>query len=317
MAPKCRFLILIFLFLAENIFYCKMSGFKSKATRLSVSDFDNCDNLSSHGNDIIYMKGCEFPKAFTYNNPGMLDGIAFCICLKGNVTIKVNSKIYNINHSMAIVIMPNHIVEPIERSENLEMNLLVISLKYFADINLDVEAVKRLELNPCIDISDVDKEILADMFLTVKKLCDSNLNRCNNKVLFGMIETIVLKLESLVFNSPAQSQSAKVSRPEEITQQFLKMVITSYKEARTIDMYANELCVSPKYLTQVVRQTTGETPFEWMNKIVMIGAKNLIRTKNISIIQVSEELNFPNPSFFGRFFKKHSGMTPLEFRRST
>ncbi len=294
-----------------------MADPKGKATRLSVSDFGGHNGGGSvPGSGIIFMDGCDFPDAFTFGSPGILDGVAFCVCTAGNVTLKVNSRLYGIDSSTAIVIMPNHIVEPVERSADLAIKLVILSLDYFAGIKLDVGPVTRLEQNPCVGVSDEDKDLLTDMFLLVGKLLRTDRGGSNNPALGGMVETIVYKFETIIADDTAQAGSVRLPRAEEITQQFLKMVIARYKESRSVDDYAAQLCVSPKYLTEVVRRTTGETPFEWINKIVIIGAKNLIRTKDQSILQISEELNFPNPSFFGRYFKKHSGMTPLEFRKS-
>lgn len=285
---------------------------EKKATRLSVKDFSNGGSHSDP--DLISMEGCDFPDMFTFGNPGILDGVAFGICMRGRVRIKINTKLYNIDESSAMVIMPNHIVEPIERSDDLILKLIFVSLDYVSGLKLNIEAVRLLENTPCIKISAAEKEIFDRMFDLVIQLNNRRADQKNRRAITAILEAISFEMEQVLSNN-APVSDPKTSRAEHLTEQFLKMLIESYKQARYIDYYADRLCVSAKYLSQVVRQTTGETPFEWINKIVMIGAKNLIRTTNKSILQVSDELNFPNPSFFGRFFKKHAGMTPLEFKK--
>lgn len=291
-------------------------GVVKRVVRFSVSNFaKNIENTTSN-KEIIFMEGCNFPQVFTYNSPGILDGVAFGVCVSGNARIKVNSKLYDMDESTAIVIMPNHIVEPIERSENFTLKLLLFSLDCVSKIKLDIDTVKILEENPCINVSESDKEIITKMFVIITKLNNPENNNESRPVILSMLNSLILELESIVKQSLTVGSNTKLSRAEDLTEQFLKLIIRNYKESREIEYYADKLCISPKYLTQVVKQTTGETPFNWMNKIVIIGAKNLIRTSEMNIMQISEELNFPNPSFFGRFFKKHSGMTPLEFKKT-
>lgn len=101
-----------------------------------------------------------------------------------------------------------------------------------------------------------------------------------------------------------------------LTERFLLQLQQSFKKERFLDFYANQLGVSTKHLSRTVRETTGFTAVEWIDRFVILEAKVLLKATNMSVQQISDELNFPSQSFFGKYFKKHVGSSPKEFRNS-
>lgn len=80
--------------------------------------------------------------------------------------------------------------------------------------------------------------------------------------------------------------------------------------------YADKLCITPKYLTIITRQISGRNATSWITHTAILNAKSLLTGTRLTVQQISNKLNFPNPSFFGQYFLRHTGMTPKEFRRS-
>ena len=88
------------------------------------------------------------------------------------------------------------------------------------------------------------------------------------------------------------------------------------KYERSVDFYAGKLCLTPHYLSTVIRETSGQTVMQWINQSVILEAKVLLKHSDLLVFQISDELNFPNPSFFSKFFKRITGMTPAEYQRT-
>lgn len=101
-----------------------------------------------------------------------------------------------------------------------------------------------------------------------------------------------------------------------ITEKFLSLVQQHFKKERFLDFYASKLDVSSKHLSRTVKETTGFTAVDWIDRFVILEAKVLLRSTNLSIQQISDELNFASQSFFGKYFKKHAGKSPKDFRNS-
>lgn len=114
-----------------------------------------------------------------------------------------------------------------------------------------------------------------------------------------------------------QVNSARLSRQEELFRRFIALVNQHSKHERSVNFYADKLCLTPHYLSSVIRETSGQTVMQWINQAVILEAKVLLKHSNLLVFQISDELNFPNPSFFSKFFKRMTGMTPAEYQKQT
>ena len=106
----------------------------------------------------------------------------------------------------------------------------------------------------------------------------------------------------------------KQTRKQELNLLFQNMVFNHYREHRTVQYYADALFVSPKHLTETVKEVTGKTAGDWIDDAVTLEAKVLLRNHEISIAQVASQVNFPEQSSFGKYFKKQTGVSPSEYR---
>lgn len=108
----------------------------------------------------------------------------------------------------------------------------------------------------------------------------------------------------------------KMSRQETILRQFIDLVNEYGLKEHGQKFYADRLCVTPSHLGFVVRQTSGETVMTWIDRNLIMHAKFMLKYSDKMVFEIADELNFPNPSFFNKFFRRHIGMTPLEYRKS-
>lgn len=114
--------------------------------------------------------------------------------------------------------------------------------------------------------------------------------------------------------SSQETKSFTLSRREEYCFRFIDLLVKHPKTSRRVDFYAEQLCLTPKYLTTLVRKATGKSVRGWIDDFIISNAQFLLRHSDMSIQQIAFELNFPNQSFFGTFFKEHTGYAPSEYR---
>ncbi len=98
-------------------------------------------------------------------------------------------------------------------------------------------------------------------------------------------------------------------------ERFIHLISTHCKEERALSFYADKLCVTPRYLGILVKKASGITAKEWIDRAVVTCAKVMLRHGNKQIVEISDEMNFPNPSFFCKFFKRMTGITPQQYRQ--
>ena len=117
-----------------------------------------------------------------------------------------------------------------------------------------------------------------------------------------------------LFQQQIDQQASSRSREQTIFDRFLQLVTQHCAEHHQIGYYADRMCLTERYLGTVIRQTSGTTAKEWIDRALITQSKVLLRHSDKSVAQISEDLNFPNPAFFSKYFKRLTAMTPLEYR---
>ena len=106
-----------------------------------------------------------------------------------------------------------------------------------------------------------------------------------------------------------------MSRKEDIFHRFVALINNHAAAEHAISFYADRLCLTPNHLGAVVREVSGQTVMEWIHRYIIQQAKLQLKYSDLPVWQIGEQLNFTNPSFFSKFFRRETGMTPAEYRR--
>lgn len=123
-------------------------------------------------------------------------------------------------------------------------------------------------------------------------------------------------LRNIDVTAQKNNQTQRPTRVQHTFSEFVRLVNKyGYREHR-IPFYANKLFVTPNHLSTLVKQQSGETAAGWINHAIVLEAKVLLRHSDLKNYEIAERLNFPNASFFNKFFKKQTGQTPLEYKES-
>ncbi|MCH5236352.1 MAG: AraC family transcriptional regulator [Muribaculaceae bacterium] len=136
----------------------------------------------------------------------------------------------------------------------------------------------------------------------------------------GSYQAMVLAIASFFYECGSSCYLPMIEKipkgNHRLPEQFISLVQQNFKKERFLDFYAGKLKVSTKHLSRMVKTVTGFTAVEWIDRFVILEAKVLLKATNMTVQQISDELNFPSQSFFGKYFKKHAGMAPKDFRNS-
>ena len=99
-----------------------------------------------------------------------------------------------------------------------------------------------------------------------------------------------------------------------ITKEFLSIVKENFRKERQLKFYSDALCITPRYLSRVVKECTGASAAEWIERAVVLEARALLKSTNMTVQQISDELNFPSQTFFGKYFKQRVGISPSRYK---
>ena len=123
-------------------------------------------------------------------------------------------------------------------------------------------------------------------------------------------------LQFINSRSDNDDNTGSLSRRANYVREFMQLVHQNFRTERGVAFYASKLFITPKYLSQIIKESTGRSAAEWIDQYVIIEAKNLLRFSGKNVQQVAYELNFPNQSSFGKYFKNLTGMSPTKFQHS-
>lgn len=252
------------------------------------------------------------------DHPFILDGVAFAICIKGKGRIKINFKEYDIEENSITTILPHFVIELLEKSDDLMMEFLIFSVDFLTDIpgpsNFDVS--KNILQYPCIKVSDSEAQILLEFHAFIVKQYSRTEHPFRQEMARSLLCALLTEIGAVYSIRKMDEVIFETTHQEDVVHRFFRLLLVHHKTERSLSFYADKMCLTSKYLSTIVKATTGRTAFAWINEATIASAKYMMKTTELTILQISEELNFPNASFFGRFFKKHEGMTPMQYRNS-
>lgn len=260
------------------------------------------------GDDLLILKNASYKDSI--NEPRKVDVTTFILLDKGESRIIIEGKEYNLKAPCLAVVMPNQTYSLLETSDNLELRAIIMSSNF--TVNLMSSNLNNMILdNPVIDISSdiISFNTYYNVLLhTVRSSFKSSHLESARHLTMSMLYFYARKLEHL--------EKDKKKR-EIVFDRFCDDVRKFYKINRSIPFYSGRLAVSSKYLNDIVKEKTGITANEYIDRQTIIECKALLSSTDMSILKISLMMHFPSYSVFGKFFKRMTGMTPTEYREKT
>lgn len=223
--------------------------------------------------------------------------------------VEINGNRQFLDCRSLILLLPNISVSGLSQTKNFEYAYLFFDFDYISDfpLLLNTDISEQAGNMPCHPL-DSEKSRLIKMYFNL-----IHERRQYPIIIKGLLFSLILEIGQLY---TGQSSSVEISRQTKTADSFFHLLHLHYKERQTADFYADKLCVSDKHLMRTIKKKTGHTFHFWLSDFLIREAKLQLRSTDKTVTQIAEELHFPNPSFFSRFFRKHTGLTPLQFRKS-
>ena len=249
-----------------------------------------------------------------------INGLCLILLTKGEVTINVDYLKFPLQANTLFFILPDHILEVQCKPEDLEGKIMVISKDMLSNMpkkNDDGDNSLQymfLRKNPSVDLTDEEVSVLDTLFTLIRKRAEAKEHLFHKEAIQSLLFHLFFELKNIIFKKN-DIVPFELSRKEELFQQFLKLMFKHSREEHSVSFYAGKMCITPQYLSAVLKELTGKTTNNWTDHSLILDAKILLKTPNMTVQQVSDMLNFSNQSTFGKFFKKHTGQSPAEFRK--
>ena len=244
-------------------------------------------------------------------SPYLLEDYRLGIITQGSMHGIINLKEYTVEAGSAVFVNPGTIVEPLGMSDDFRIAGMGVpsDMMQLAHPGTLSHLTGGMQKHGILEVSDTDRRLLEHQFQMLWEIAVTN----RPEVTQRMVATIATFYDSL-FRAQSSLPSSHRSTATDIFDRFLVLVNRHCREQRTLAFYASELCLTERYLGTVVRQTSGVTPKEWIDRAVISQAKVMLRHSNRQVAEITDTLHFPNTSFFCKYFKRLTGCTPQEYR---
>lgn len=278
----------------------------------------------------LYYDGCILGRRETLENesamklfrfPTRINTLGALFCSKGSISISSDLEHHVINPRSMFVCPPGSIVQ-IESEQDAAVHFIFCEEEFVNRVHLDQKQLLHLFMEvrttPCLQLDDSEwssiNHTLEEIFTEGRS---GREDLFSAEIMYSLFRALAYRISRVIDDRmKTRKETPSLPRHTAYFNAFIEELSHNYMQERSVGFYADRLHLTPKYLTTLLRTTTGRTATQWIDDYVVLEAKNLLKYSSMNIQEVAYYLHFPNQSFFGKYFKQHTGMTPSAYRAS-
>lgn len=273
--------------------------------------------LYEDGDIGIYDLGIKTQEPLLETGPKKTDRITVVACVEGRLQVEINERKYLINGQDILLCRPNVILSNLMISPDFRGRIICLSQKTIMEcIHMDNNVWNRvfhIEENPVIHVEN------GELFAIYGRLTSMRLKQeqrpYKKEIISSLIRASIYEMLAEMERYVDCSKSRTITQGDILFKRFMELISGMEVKSRSVSWYGERLCVTPKYLSTICKQVSGKTAYDWINQFVIMDIQHLLKYSEKSIKEISEYLDFPNISFFGKYVKSHLGYSPKEYRR--
>ena len=255
------------------------------------------------------------------------DTVIFVLCRYGEASFSVNYKTYRLSKGSSLILSDKHIIDNIQVDSNCEALVLILSQNFVMTCIRNTLYIKKMMaamnkhtgLFPFLQLNDNEICDLDEIIMRIKKYLKKPDHAFRNQMVRNETGNFILELANIYLQrlGAEDKKEEKENRKDEIMREFVQLVALNFKEQHEVAFYSDKLCITPITLTRNIVASSGKTPMQLISNALVTEAKILLRQPDTSVKQVADDLHFGDQSSFGKFFKKHTGLTPVEYKNTS
>lgn len=280
-----------------------------------TKEFDIVEMIRSEGGcDFLIELNSTFPSMGAEESLLIRNGILIILSKNGNGEIVIDGKRYRLSSNNLVILPENHIISPITPALMEQVSIIAVSIDYILSMPspIDTNIFSYSRYISAIRVAD-DK--FDDLMSYYKFIYKETLEESKYKaeiirsIFYALILEIIAEYEKIFLIDTTRDIKA-----DNLSDSFFRLLAANYRRYRSVQFYAEQLNLTPKYLSTAIKRVTGRPMLDWIHEAILIDAKMLLRTTDMTVQQIAEQLNFSSSSAFVQFVKKHTGHTPTELK---
>ena len=252
--------------------------------------------------------------------PCRIDAFIIGVGTEGETSVSFNMHEFRLKKDSMFIFTPKNILQ-VNSQQYFKADVIAISPDFMRRINIDIKNMMPLFLkfveNPTLALTPEESRSMRGMIAQIERETRGPETHFSFDIVSGLIAATIYKVGDIMYHYLAEhpeGQNNSHNRAEEYFKQFTHLLGEHFREERSVGFYARQLCITPKYLTTLIKRISGQSVSEWIDNYVILEAKTLLKYSTMSIQEIAYYLNFPNQSFFGSYFKRNTGMSPSQYK---
>lgn len=252
--------------------------------------------------------------------PCRINAFIIGVGTEGETSVSFNLHEFRLKKDSMFIFTPKNILQ-VNSQQYFKADVIAISPDFMRRINIDIKNMMPLFLkfveNPTLALTPEESRSMRGMIAQIERETRGPETHFSFDIVSGLIAATIYKVGDIMYHYLAEhpeGQNNSHNRAEEYFKQFTHLLGEHFREERSVGFYARQLCITPKYLTTLIKRISGQSVSEWIDNYVILEAKTLLKYSTMSIQEIAYYLNFPNQSFFGSYFKRNTGMSPSQYK---
>ena len=252
--------------------------------------------------------------------PCRIDAFIIGVGTEGETSVSFNLHEFRLKKDSMFIFTPKNILQ-VNSQQYFKADVIAISPDFMRRINIDIKNMMPLFLkfveNPALTLTPEESRSMRGMIAQIERETRGPETHFSFDIVSGLIAATIYKVGDIMYHYLAEhpeEQNNSHNRAKEYFKQFTHLLGEHFREERSVGFYARQLCITPKYLTTLIKRISGQSVSEWIDNYVILEAKTLLKYSTMSIQEIAYYLNFPNQSFFGSYFKRNTGMSPSQYK---
>lgn len=252
----------------------------------------------------------------TAEAPRSINGFAAIIMLSGEAVVQINTKSYTIKPNTILFFSPESVIRTERASASAAGYFLAYSKSFInrvqVGLSTSLPVFMHYRKSPILKINEEDVHEILAIFRLMKLLLRSDKKLFRNEIIESLFKTAFYIISEV--SNREKEQLPKQGRCEVIFDEFMNLLEEHCRRERNVSFYAEQLNITPKYFSSAIKQVSGKTAARWIDDAVIMEAKTMLKFSGMSIQEIAYRLNFSTQSFFGKYFKQHTGVSPSRYK---
>ena len=253
------------------------------------------------------------------HGPVRMNFIVMGLCKRGEANYSVDTRQLKVTAGDLMFISEGHILDAYETSPNYECLYIMVSTEFYHSFVMNVKNVSSLLLfsmnNPVVPLKPREIQVYTNYYLTIRRKMADIRHHFRTNLVKALLLAMFYDMSNVIWRVGRNESNSTRKRADALFTEFIGLLEENYRKERRVSWYAEQMGITPKYLSEMVKEVSKRTPNEWIDSYILLEIRVMLKNTTKSIRDIAIALNFPNQSFFGKFFKEHMGMSPTEYRK--